>query len=129
MKVKITIPFDCGNAPKILSIKDFNVAFAENNNTYIFEKVTSDIVWEIIGVKQIHGKENFASELKRLRSIEVKEFILTTVVTHGFNGAADGIMKFKDGTTVAFCDIYTFASSTNNAKIKKITSYVISIPT
>jgi hypothetical protein len=49
-------------------------------------------------------------------------------VTHGYHGAADGFLKFKNGKTVAFCDVYQFRSSTSNAPIKTITTYAIPLP-
>jgi hypothetical protein len=42
--VKIVIPEDCGNAPKKVFIRDFNIAFAENKNDKIGWRGTDDFI-------------------------------------------------------------------------------------
>jgi len=65
--------------------------------------------------------------LKRSRGSKIVELIINTIVTHGYNGVVDGLLKFKGGKTIAFCDICEFRASTNNAPIKTITTYEIAL--
>ncbi|GHO50519.1 hypothetical protein [Ktedonospora formicarum] len=125
--VMITVHEDCGNAPKKLFLKDFIVAAVSNDSAFVARKITDDILWNLVGRRCISGKQDVLTQLQRSRSDEVVELIINTIVTHGYNGAADGFLKFKDGKTVAFCDVYQFRASTNNAPIKAITTYAIAL--
>ncbi len=123
--VTITVHEDCGNAPKKLFLKDFLVASVSNDSAFVARNTTDDIRWNLVGSRCISGKQNVLTELQHLRSDEVTELVINTIVTHGYNGAADGSLKFKGGKVVAFCDFYQFRASTNNAPIKTITTYAI----
>ena len=54
--LKIICPDDCGNAPKKQHLKEFTIAFAKNNLSFIIDNITDDFNWNIIGKKLIHGK-------------------------------------------------------------------------
>jgi hypothetical protein len=125
--IKITIHEDCGNAPKKLFLKDFIVAAASLDSAFIARNTTEDIRWNLVGDRCISGKQDVLTEFQRSRSDDVAELIINTIITHGYNGAADGLLKFKDGKIVAFCDVYQFRASTNNAPIKAITTYAITL--
>jgi limonene-1,2-epoxide hydrolase len=125
--VKINVQEDCGNAPKKLFVKDFIVAIVNNDKAFIHSNTTADIQWNMVGGAHIEGKEAVLTELQRLRSDAVVELTIHTIVTHGYNGVAEGSLKFKDGREVAFCDVYRFKASTNNAPVKAITTYAVAL--
>jgi hypothetical protein len=125
--VTITVHEDCGNAPKKLFVKNFVVAAVSNDSAFVARNTTDDIRWNLVGGQCITGRQDVLAELQRSRSDGVAELIINTVVTHGYNGAADGLLKFNDGKTVAFCDVYQFKASTNNSPIKAITTYAIDV--
>ena len=125
--VTITVHEDCGNAPKKLFLKDFLVAAVSNDSAFVARNTTDDIRWNLVGGRCISGKQDVLPELQRSRSDEVAELIIKTIITHGYHGAADGFLKFKDGKMVAFCDVYQFRASTNHAPIKAITTYAIAL--
>lgn len=125
--VKINIYEDCGNAPKKLFLKDFIIAIVKNDNAFLTRNTTDDINWNIVGVQPIDKKQDVLNAFQRTRSDQVKEFTVNTIVTHGYNGVVEGLLKFKDGRTIAFCDVYLFRASTNNAPIKSITTYAIDL--
>ncbi len=125
--VKIKVHKDCGNAPKILFVKDFIIAVVRNNNAFIARSTTDDIRWHLVGGQSVEGRQGVLAAFQRFRSDEAAELIINTIVTHGYNGVIDGLLKFKDGKTVAFCDVYQFRASTNNAPIKAITTYAIAL--
>lgn len=107
-------------------IKEFNIAFAKGNLEFLMENVTADIVWNIIGNKKIEGKEKFTEELKKMKSEKVIELIINQTLSHGKEGASNGIMKMKNGKKYAFSDFYVF-KNTKSTDLKLITSYVIEI--
>jgi hypothetical protein len=125
--VKITVPKDCGNAPKKLFVRDFILAIARNDSALVSRNTTDDISWNLVGGQCFGGKQDVLAELQRRRSAQVSQLIIDTIVTHGYDGVADGLIKFKDGKTVAFCDVYQFRASTNNAPIKAIRTYTIAL--
>jgi|SRR5690554_4237536 len=123
---KITCDLNCGNSPKMEFIKEFNIAFAKGNETFLLDSVTDDIIWSIIGEKDINGKDKFANELREMKGIQASELKLDSILSHGKYGAANGLMIMPNGEKYAFSDVYLF-SNTKGSKIKTITSYVIKI--
>ncbi len=123
---KIVSSPNCGNSPKMEFLKEFNIAFAKGNVEFITESVTDDIVWNIIGDKQMEGKEQFTEELEKMKSEKVSELVLKQILSHGKEGAANGVMKMQDGKKYAFSDFYVFQGA-KGTKIKAMTSYVIRV--
>ena len=123
---KIISSPNCGNSPKMEFLKEFNIAFAKGNVEFIIESVTDEIVWNIIGDRKIEGKEKFAEELEKMNSEKATELIIDQILSHGKEGATNGIMKMQNGKKYAFSDFYKFKGA-KGAKIKSITSYVIGI--
>ena len=123
---KITSSPNCGDSPKMAFIKEFNIAFAKADVEFLLESVTEDVVWDIIGDKKIVGKKDFADELNRMKSKKVSELILHQILSHGKEGAANGVMKLQNSKKYAFSDFYQFKGA-KGTKIKSITSYAIEI--
>lgn len=122
--IKIISSPNCGNSPKMEFLKNFNIAFAKANIDYLTESVTDNIVWDIIGNSTIEGKEKFTEKLEKMKSNKASELILHQILSHGKEGAANGIIKMQDGKKYAFSDFYEF-NTAKGSKIKSITSYVI----
>ncbi|MRH99211.1 nuclear transport factor 2 family protein [Kriegella sp. EG-1] len=123
---KIVSSPNCGNSPKMEFLKEFNIAFAKGDVAFLTESVTVDIVWNIIGDKKIEGKEKFIVELEKMKSEKVSELVLEQILSHGKEGAVNGILKMQDGKKYAFSDFYVFQGA-KGTKIKAMTSYVIGI--
>ena len=122
--IKIISSPNCVNSPKIEFLKQYNIAFAEGNLTFLIDSVSDDIVWNIIGDQQIEGKVNFAKALEEMKSVKASELIIDQILSHGKEGAANGIMKMQNGEKYAFSDFYMFQAA-KGFKIKAITSYCI----
>ena len=123
---KIVSSPNCGNSPKMEFLKDFNIAFAKGNVELIFESVTDDIIWNIIGDKKIEGKDKFTQELEKMKMKKASELILDRILTHGKEGAVSGVIKMQNGKKYAFSDFYEF-SCAKGGKVKSITSYIVKI--
>lgn len=123
---KIVSSPNCGNSAKMEFLKKFNIAFAKGDVEYIIERVTDDIVWNIIGDKKIEGIETFSKELEKMKSYKASDLIMEQILSHGKEGAANGIMKMGNGKKYAFSDFYKFKGA-KGEKIKSITSYVIEV--
>ncbi|MBC9795971.1 nuclear transport factor 2 family protein [Sinomicrobium weinanense] len=123
---KITVSPDCGNAPKKQFLKEIIIAFAKGNTAFLTESVTDRIVWNLIGDRIIEGKEKFTDEIGKTKIRKVSELIIDKIVTHGKEGALNGIVKMQNGKKYAFSDFYEF-SGVKATKVKAITSYFIEI--
>ncbi|HEY8972340.1 MAG TPA: hypothetical protein VIM64_24715, partial [Puia sp.] len=88
--LKITVPEDCGNAPKKLFLRDFIEAVVKKDSAFISRNTTDDIRWNLVGGQCIDSKQDILTQLQRSRSDEVVELVINTIVTHGYDGAADG---------------------------------------
>ncbi len=124
--VKITVPADCDNAPKRRFIKDFCVANVHGDIKTVMDMLTDDICLEIPGYKTVQGQEAVERLLTEdAKRSKVTELAFENIVSHGDRVAANGILKFEDGGSVAFCNMYTFNSHSKHAKIKLIKTYSI----
>jgi hypothetical protein len=123
---KIIIGEDCGNSPKNLFVQKLTIALAKGDSKYILGNVTDDIRWNIVGDELIQGKENFAKALEQRKAGKAAQLTVQHISTYGKSGAANGTIKFKNGKTRAFCDVYEF-KDTKGSSVKEITSYVIEI--
>lgn len=124
--IKIISSPNCGNSPKMEFLKEFNIGFAKGDVKFLTESVTDEIIWNIIGDKKIEGKERFTEELEKIKAEKVTEFVLDQILSHGKEGAANGMIKMQNGKEYAFSDFYKFKGA-KGAKIKSITSYIIKI--
>lgn len=125
--LKITVGEDCGNAPKKILLRDFNIAFAKNDVKLLLQNINDNIRWNIVGDKLIEGKDQFAKAVESMKQPKTVELTIENILTHGNGGATDGVIKREDGSSYAFCDVYRFSSNAKDAKIKEITSYVIKL--
>lgn len=123
--VKVNVQPDCGNAPKKLFLRDFVIAFANNDVSSIRELVTDDAVWEVVGSTSVNGKTEIEALLKKLSDKDLIEMTISTIITHGDAGSVNGKTLSKDGKSQGFCHVGTFNSHGKNAKLKQITSYII----
>ncbi|WP_042478931.1 nuclear transport factor 2-like protein [Bacillus ndiopicus] len=126
--IKIICPEDCGNAPKKQFLKEFNIAFAKNDLSFVSDNITDDFRWNKIGKEQIQGKESVIEVLKQLQNSKVTELHINKIITHGYDGSVNGAIQLENKQTYSFCHVFTFASSRNNSKIKECLSYIIELP-
>ncbi len=124
---KIIVDEDCGNAPKILLLRDFNIAFAKQNAEFVLQNLTDNIRWDRVGDKLVEGKDQVAKEVDKMQQTKTAELTIKNIMTHGNVGAVDGITKLDNGKSYAFCDVYRFSSSAKDAKIREITTYIIAL--
>lgn len=114
---------DCGNAPKKLLLKDFNVAIVKCDLDPIVNNITDDIHWSLIGLTSVQGKDEFIQTVQEMEREKPKELNIKNIITHGNTGAVNGSIVTQE-KTYAFCDVYKF-SGFKNPKIKEISSYII----
>jgi len=125
---RIVCPEDCGNAPKKKQLRDFTAAAVQGDAAFVTACVSDHVEWEVAGARKITGKARFAEALREMHDRPVSELEIRHILTHGKTGAVSGIVKYADGGQRSFCDVYVFAGSAKDAKIREIVSYVIDHP-
>ncbi len=121
---RIKIEPDCGNAPKKLLLKDFNVACAKGNQKQIINYLTEDVDCEIAGGEKLRGRENFIAALKLSPKCKAKELIVEVIITHGAEACVNGKIIGADNAQYLFCDVYKFKSA-GSSQISHVTSFVV----
>ncbi|MEX2380639.1 MAG: nuclear transport factor 2 family protein [Vicingaceae bacterium] len=126
--MKVNCKEDCGNAPLKEMIRDFNIAFGQGDVESIAEKLTDDMVWEMMGEHKFVGKEKVVEELEKMKEYTASELSIDHIITHGKAASCNGSFIMKEGgAKYAFCDVYDFDKSGKNARIKKMISFGIKI--
>ena len=124
--MKIQVHADCNNESRKLIIRDFNVAFAKGKRSIIINSVSPDINWTVYGDFELTGKKAFEQEIdKMLKYPRPKELIIDSIISHGAESLANGIIVMEDNS-YAFCDVYKFVNA-KSEMLKEIKSYVIEI--
>lgn len=123
---KVTVHADCGNAPKKLVLRDLNIAFAKADVEGILDHFTDDIRWQMVGEADLRGKEAVRESLEAMKGMVASELVILSIITHGSEGAVNGVITTEQGGSFAFCDVYRFESASSK-KIKSMMSYAISL--
>lgn len=109
-------------------LNKFNRAFVENDLNYIFDSVTEDVYWEMIGDQVINGKEALIEAMNKVKEPRDMSLDLHSMIIDNDKAAVHGSMKMKDSNGVekaySFCDLYTFSSSREN-KIRELRAFII----
>ncbi|MCO6360963.1 nuclear transport factor 2 family protein [Roseivirga pacifica] len=121
---KVIVDPSCGNSPKAVFVRDFNIAFGTADTDFLVQHVADDIVWTIHGDKVIEGKEAFKKAVEEMKDYVAEEIEIASIVTHGKAAASNGEMLMKDGSRYAYCDMYEFVSPGKHI-IRTLKSYVI----
>lgn len=126
--MKINCKENCGNAPLKEMLRDFNIAFGKGDVKNIADKLTDDVVWEMVGDRTLEGKDKVVAELEKMKEYTASELTIDHIITHGKVAACSGSFTMKEGgSKYAFCDVYDFDKSGKNALIKAMKSFGIKL--
>lgn len=118
--MKIHIPSDCGNAPRIGVVSDFVSAWAKNDVELLAGWVTDDVTWLMIGTGSSIGSDALADAVP---GIEADALHLQSVITHGRLAACDGYLE--GDTRLFFSHVFRFKNTAKTSKIAEIRTYLI----
>ncbi|GAB2558905.1 DNA-directed RNA polymerase subunit alpha C-terminal domain-containing protein [Gracilibacillus alcaliphilus] len=114
----------CDNAPKRRMIRDFIIGRAARKEEILTDVLTEDVIWRVINKDETHGFRNFCQKIAKadyhLSSIEI-----AINLTHGKEGAVHTIVTLNDGRQIYSADFFEFVSNKKDAKIKRITTYIM----
>lgn len=103
----VTLPTDCGNAPRIGVVGDFVTAWAAGDEEKQKEWLRDDTEWHVLGAESPSGPT-------ALR--------VSTIITHGRLASCDGVLEYGDDKQ-PFSHVFRFASTSKTAKIAEIRTY------
>ncbi|MGJ9425672.1 hypothetical protein ACHABX_07490 [Nesterenkonia halotolerans] len=109
--MEFTIPESCGNSPRMQIVAEIARAWGEGDQAHLEQWLLPGAEWHV------HPTEPEA---------EFQRLVLDNVVTHGRLGSCDGVAVGADGSAVRFAHFMVFASTAKTAKIRSITTYVVS---
>ncbi|ALS02752.1 DNA-binding protein [Enterococcus silesiacus] len=115
---------NCDNAPKRRLIRDYLLAAASGNQPLLESVLSDSLRWIIPGKSPLEGKEAFIAAVVKEQT-ELSTLEIQSILTHGKEGSAHGILTTKTGEKIYFSDIIRFKSNQKDAPISEITSFVI----
>src|SRR5690606_22511974 len=121
---KVSIPPDCGNAPKKNLLKDLAVAAVNGDLKFVESLLSDDLTWEIVGQSSIAGKENVLKGLPQHKLWKAKELVVDTIITHGREASVNGQIVARDNSSYSFCEVFRFKSAGSTA-IQSIKTFMI----
>lgn len=125
MKIlEISLPADCGNAPRMVIVGDFVANWAKGNAAAVAEWLSDDISWTVVGDDTHTGSY---SSLETTPPIHAERVEVLSIMTHGRLASCDGYLEAKK-TRTYFSHVFRFASTAKTAKIAELRSYLITMP-
>ena len=123
--MQLTVNEDCGNAPRKLVLRDFNVAWAAGDVAAVADWVTDDVWWNRVGDRVVEGKGELERAVAEMTGDAATRLRIDNIITHGATAAVNGAVELDSGSRYEFCDVYRFAGHGKNARIAEIASYAV----
>lgn len=117
------IPAHCGNAPRKAVLRDFLISVYERDSASALARLHQDVRWHLIGQRELTDHPDIVTWLETQPVAQALQ--LHTVITHGTECSADGVVTYTDGSQVAFSHVLSFAGHAKSAKINAIRSYLV----
>lgn len=119
--MEVSIPPDCGNAPRMLVVADFAKNWASCDSEALSAMLADSVSWSRPGSDKPSHQGNITALLPPVRA---ERLVLHSVITHGRLASCDGYLQ-SDGVRIAFSHVLRFASTARSANIIEIRSYWI----
>lgn len=119
--MRIKLPTDCGNAPRIAILGDFITNWAQGDTDAVAEWLTDDATWSLAG-ERTHSGQDLVDRVRPGVSPEYLE--VTSIITHGRLTSCDGFIQ-TGSARMYFSHVFRFASTSKTAKVKDARSYYI----
>jgi ketosteroid isomerase-like protein len=107
------------------TVETYMDGFRASDHEMILNCLTEDVVWEMPGMYEHHGKDAFDKEIENENFTGSPTIQITRMVEENDIVIAEGAVqgKFKNGNLLdaVFCDVFHM----QNGKIKKLTSYLM----
>lgn len=117
----ISLPTDCGNAPRIAIVSDFVADWARGDASDVSEQLAPDATWTLVGGAAFTGGE---ASSRTGPGFAPDRLVVSSVITHGRLASADGVVEAGTSRT-HFSFALRFASTSKTAKIRDVRAYLI----
>lgn len=115
--------------PNQQTVERYMEGFRRTDREMVLSCLTADVEWLIPGAFHVHGQEAYASHILDEGFAPYPDIRVTRMVEQGDIVVAEGEVRAgrTDGTffDLVFCDVFEM----RGAKIRKLTSYVMMLPT
>ncbi len=114
-------------SPNKQTVETYIEGFRRSDHAMVLSCLTDDVIWEMPGVYRHVGKEEFDKEIENENfigspTIQIKRLTEENNVVIA-EGAVQGKMRNGGKLDAVFCDVFEM----ENGKIKKLTSYLMSL--
>ena len=111
------------------TVEKYMEGFRRSDHQMILDCLTDDVVWKMPGVYTHRGKGEFDKEIENENfvgspTIQVTRYVEENDVVIA-EGAVQGKMKNGNALDAVFCDVFEM----RNGKIKRLTSYLMTLNT
>lgn len=110
--MKISLPSDCGNSPRMQLAADLAVAWAAGDNAMLEPWLADDFSHSTYG---------------SFPEAEITEIAVLGAINHGRSASCDGYIDFGDSThpRLRFSHVYSFSSTAKTGKVIEMRTYLI----
>lgn len=115
---------DCGNSPKNVRVERLAIAFGTGDVEVAEEMLDEAAKWTVVGEGEHPTKAAILAQLETVSENPPARLEVHRVISHGWSGAANGLLEREDGSKTAFCQVFGFANARGTA-VSEITSYLI----
>lgn len=118
--MRIVLPTDCGNAPRIAIVGEFVTNWAKRDAEAMTAWLTDDVTWTVAGRGAASDvvPAGFACPGSMPNYLEVN-----TIITHGRLASCDGFVDCES-VRMHFSHVFKFASTSKAAKIREVRTYL-----
>jgi hypothetical protein len=120
--MEITLPTDCGNAPRIGIVGDFAVNWAQANEEAIADWLSDDLNWTLAGADTPKNSTTAGDMNPPFKPERVE---VLSIITHGRLASCDGYLEAGE-KRLLFSHVFRFATTAKTAKIVELRSYCVS---
>ncbi len=122
--MKIILPTDCGNAPRIVRVGEFVTNWARRDAESMTASLTDDATWTVAGRQTANDiiPADFAGPGGTPDYLEVN-----TIITHGRLASCNGFVD-SESVRMHFSHVFKFASTSKAAKIREARTYLNECP-
>ena len=123
--MKIVLPTDCGNAPRITIVGEFVTNWAKRDAEAMATWLTDDVNWTIAGREA--ASDEASADFACPGSTPPNYLEVNTIITHGRLASCDGFVD-SESVRMHFSHVFKFASTSKAAKIREVRTYLIDCP-
>lgn len=122
--MKVTLPSDCGNAPRLQIVAEIAQYWAAADAALLAPWLSEDAHWSVVGGGAVTG---CAEAAQQSPPVAPQRLEVTSVITHGRLASCDGLLDDGD-RSFAFSHVLRFTGTTKTAKVAEVRTYLIELP-